>query len=127
MKLTVLATTALALSGGLMLSASAQAHLAGQKLDDAKCSAAWTMASPTGDAIYVDQAERYVTEPYALDMDGDNLISVEEFKTACADGLMKPSDEATTHEIEGGKAFDPLGQMKPEAGPDESGESGPPI
>jgi hypothetical protein len=78
-----------------MLSASAQAHLVGYKLDDAKCSAAWIKASPNGDPVYYEQAEPYIIEVAIVDMDGDSSISQEEFRTACVDGYMRSPEEIT--------------------------------
>lgn len=101
MKLTILASPALLLGAGLMLSASTQAHNAGHKLDRAQCDAAWTKASPNGEAIPENQAEPYVINFIIVDSDADGKITVEEFKEACADGLM--TDEATTKDTEGGK------------------------
>jgi hypothetical protein len=60
------------------------------KLDDAQCSAAWAIASPRGVPISVNQAEPYFEAVEVADGDGDGSISVEEFKTACVDGLVKP-------------------------------------
>jgi hypothetical protein len=98
MKLTIVGSTALFITAQLTLIATAQAHHPlYPKLDDAKCSAAWAIASPTGASILANQAGPYGEE---ADDDGDGMISVEEFKDACADGLVKPPDEATTKAVE---------------------------
>jgi hypothetical protein len=94
MKLSILGSTALFLSGVILLSANAQAHVGGHKLDDAQCSAAWAMASPNGDAIVAGQAELYVVNTIYVDGDADGWITLEEFKVACANGLM--TDAAVT-------------------------------
>jgi hypothetical protein len=100
MKLITLISTALLLPTGLMLSVSAQAHIGGHKLDEAQCSAVWAKASPGGkaEAISVDQAQPYVVNVGALDEDGDGSVTLEDFKLACADGLM--SDQAVTESEE---------------------------
>ena len=100
MKLITLISAALLLPAGLMLSVSAQAHIGGHKLDEAQCSAVWAKASPGGkaEAISVDQAQRYVVNVGALDEDGDGSVTFEDFKLACADGLM--SDQAVTESEE---------------------------
>ena len=90
MKLFILASTILSLG----LVAGAHAHVGGHKLDDAQCRAAWAMASPHGDAFGGDQAELYVVNPIYVDGDGDGQITFEEFKVACANGLM--TDAAVT-------------------------------
>ena len=92
MKLLMLTSTMLVLSLGLI--ASVQAHVGGHKLDDAQCRAAWAMASPNGDPIGENQAELYVNNPIYVDGDGDSQITFEEFKVACANGLM--TDAAVT-------------------------------
>ena len=77
----------------LILSGSAQAHLEGYKLEDAKCNAVWAKASPDGSAIYYEQAEPYLVDVGLVDMDGDSSISQDEFKTACMDGYMRSTEE----------------------------------
>jgi hypothetical protein len=94
MKSTILATTALWFGAGLMLSAGAQAHIGGHALDESQCRAAWAMASPNGAAIGQNEAELYVVNFIYVDDDGDGQLSPEEFKAACANGLM--SDAAVT-------------------------------
>jgi hypothetical protein len=95
--------TVLFLSAAMNL--AAQAHHVGYKLDEAKCSAAWAKASPNGQAISLEQASSYVDDANIVDGegDGDGSISFEEFKTACADGLMLSPDFATFNQTEGGK------------------------
>jgi hypothetical protein len=70
-------------------------------LDDAQCDAAWTMASPHGDAISKDQAVPYVIDYTMVDSDADGTISAEEFKKGCAAGAVKAANDAQTKEMEG--------------------------
>ena len=100
MKLTIRIT--LCLSAVLILVANANAHIAGVKLDDAKCKEAWAQASPDGNAILPEQAAPYVADYNIVDMGGDGSISWEEFETACIDGMMNTSVEATL-KSQGGK------------------------
>jgi hypothetical protein len=97
MKLTAI-VSALFLSAVLIV--TARAH-GGHKLDDAQCAAVWAKVSPNGDAIPSSQAEAYVTSYILVDSDQDGMISAEEFKYGCANGLVIHPDEATTKE--GGK------------------------
>ena len=77
----------------LILNATAQAHSVGHKLDDATCGEAWAKASPDGSAISNGQADPYLFDAEIVDMDGDGLISLDEFKTACLDGYMRSPAE----------------------------------
>ena len=120
MKLSIL-SSAIFLTTELTLASTAQAHHPlYPKLDDAKCSAAWAIASPTGASILVNQFGLYGEE---ADDDGDGLISVDEFKDACADGLVKLPDEATTNKTEGPQTITTDPQSKGETQP--QGERGP--
>jgi len=68
-------------------------------LDDAQCDAAWTMASPHGDAISKDQAVPYVIDYTMVDSDADGKISADEFKKGCAAGAVKAANDATTKDM----------------------------
>jgi hypothetical protein len=96
--------TALVLSAGFILIGNAQGHIQGYRLDEAKCNAAWAAASPKDNTISYEQASSYVVDANIVDMEGDGSISFEEFKTACADGLMLSPDFATTKGTEAGTA-----------------------
>jgi hypothetical protein len=58
-------------------------------LDDAKCQAVWTMASPNGAALSKDQAVPYIVNFTMVDVDGDGDITADEFTAACGKGLVK--------------------------------------
>jgi hypothetical protein len=79
---------------GAGLIASAQAHIGGHKLDETQCRAAWAMASAKGAPLDQNRAEIYVVNVIIVDDNGDGMVSEEEFKSACAGGLM--SDAAVT-------------------------------
>jgi hypothetical protein len=96
--------TVLFLSVEFILVGNAQAHIQGYKLDDAKCNAAWAAAGPKDNTISYGQAASYVVDANIVDMEGDGSISFEEFKTACADGLMLSPDLPPTKGPEVGKA-----------------------
>jgi hypothetical protein len=93
MDLIKLVSTPLLLAG-LVLSVSVDAHVGGHKISEAECAVAWAMASGGAEAIGVDQAQAYVVNVGLLDEDGDGSVTYEDFKQACADGLM--TDQAVT-------------------------------
>jgi len=68
-------------------------------LDDAKCKAVWTMASPNGDALSGDKAVPYVVNFHMVDTDNDGTISADEFKAACGKGLIQGADAATVKDM----------------------------
>jgi len=92
MRLTIL-TVGVLLSAGFAFAAHAVDEPA--PLDAAKCDAAWTMASPAGDAISKDQVTPYVINYTMVDSDADGKVSAEEFKKGCAAGQVKAADEST--------------------------------
>ncbi len=71
----------------------------GKPLDEAACKVAWTMASPDGKTISKDKAVDYVINCSMVDSDADAAISEDEFKKGCADGWIKPGDEATVRDM----------------------------
>ena len=100
MRLTIL-TVGVFLSAGFAFSAHAVDEP--KPLDDAKCDAAWTMASPNGDAVSKDQVTPYVINYTMVDSDADGKVSAEEFKKGCAAGQVKAADESTVKDMEGSK------------------------
>jgi hypothetical protein len=78
---------------------AANSAFAVEVLDDAQCDAAWTMASPHGDAISKDQAVPYVIDYTMVDSDADGKISADEFKKGCAAGAVKAANDATTKDM----------------------------
>jgi hypothetical protein len=98
MRLTILTAGAL-LSAGFAFAAHAVDEP--KPLDDAKCDAAWTMASPGGDAVEKDKVMPYVINYTMVDSDADGKVSAEEFKKGCAAGQMKAADESTVKDMEG--------------------------
>jgi hypothetical protein len=98
-----LSITALILTAEFILAVTAQAHIQGYKLDEAKCEAAWAAAGPKDNTISYEQASSYVVDTNIVDMEGDGSISFEEFKTACIDGLMLSPDLPPTKGTGGDK------------------------
>jgi hypothetical protein len=76
MRLTIL-TAGVLLSAGFAFAAHAVDEP--KPLDDAKCDAAWTMASPNGDAVSKDQVTPYVINYTMVDSDADGKVSADEF------------------------------------------------
>lgn len=67
------------------------------------CDAAWTMASPNGDAIAKGATVPFVIDYSMVDSDADGSVSEAEFKKGCEAGAIKAANEATTKDMEGGK------------------------
>ncbi len=59
-----------------------------------KCDAAWSMASPGGDAIAKDAAVPLVLDFTMVDTSKDGTIDKDEFNKACSAGMVQ-ADEAT--------------------------------
>jgi EF hand len=95
--------TSILLSAALIVCGFAGSAFAADALDDAKCDAAWTMASPNGDTITKDQAVPYVIDFTMVDSDADGKISAEEFKKGCAAGAIKAANQDTTKDMDSGK------------------------
>ena len=92
MRLAILASVALLLSASYALAQGTNTMTSGRPsavLDDAKCQAVWTMASPNGAALSKDQAVPYIVNFTMVDVDGDGDITADEFKAACGKGLVK--------------------------------------
>ena len=93
MKLVTLTSVALLLSASCALAqATSNTMTSGRPsavLDDATCQSIWQMASPHGDALSKDQAVPYIVNFQIADVDGSGSISGDEFKAACAKGLVK--------------------------------------
>jgi hypothetical protein len=70
---------------------------------DMDCDAAWTLASPHGDAISKGTTTPYVINYTMVDSDADGKISAEEFKKGCAAGAVTAADAATTKDMGDGK------------------------
>ncbi len=95
--------TVLFATGVLLTAGTALAENNPAPLDDAKCGAAWTMASPGGDTLSKDKAEPYVLNFTMVDSDADGKISAAEFKKGCAGGQIKGADQTTAKDMEGSK------------------------
>jgi hypothetical protein len=92
MRLATLTRVTVLLGTGFLLAAAAQAaDEKGAPLDDAKCQAAWTMASPNGDTLSKDQVVPYVLNYTMVDTDGDGKVTADEFKSGCGAGYVKDS------------------------------------
>jgi hypothetical protein len=73
-----------------LLSASfALAAEKGAPLDDAKCQASWSMASPNGAAISKDKAVPYIIDYTMVDTNNDATVDAKEFATGCKAGWVK--------------------------------------
>lgn len=66
------------------------------------CDAAWTMASPSGDAIVKGAKVPFVIDYSMVDSDSDGNITEDEFKKGCDAGAIKEANEATTEDMEEG-------------------------
>jgi hypothetical protein len=93
MKMPKVAKALIFLSSAFLPISSAESHLQGYKLDDARCSAAWAKASPDGKPASYDRVEPYVIDYNIVDMEEDGSVSFEEFKAACLDGNMRSPEE----------------------------------
>jgi hypothetical protein len=92
MRLATLTFVALLVSAGCAFAQGTNTMTSGRPsavLDDAKCQAVWTMASPNGAALSKDQAVPYIVNFTMVDVDGDGDITADEFKAACGKGLVK--------------------------------------
>jgi EF hand len=76
-------------------------------LSDDQCKSVWTMASPNGDTLSQDKATPYVINFHMVDSDNDGTIDANEFKAACAKGMIQRGDASTVKDMQGG------GNMKP--------------
>jgi hypothetical protein len=104
MTLTSLTRTTVLLAASVLLTAGAAlAENNPAPMDDAKCAAQWTMASPNGDTLSKDKATPYVLNFTMVDSNADGKISAAEFKKGCAGGQIKSADQATTKDMEGSK------------------------
>jgi hypothetical protein len=63
-----------------------------------KCDAAWSMASPNGDAVAKDAAIPFVLNFTMVDSNKDGAIDADEFNKACSAGEVK-ADEATVNDM----------------------------
>jgi hypothetical protein len=59
-----------------------------------KCNAAWTMASPNGDAIAKGASVPFVLDFTMVDSDSDAVIKADEFNKACSAGKVQ-ANQAT--------------------------------
>jgi hypothetical protein len=96
-------TTVLLAASVLLSAGAALAENNPTPMDDAKCAAQWTMASPDGETLPKDKAAPYVLNFTMVDSDADGKISAAEFKKGCAAGQIKAADRATTKDMEGSK------------------------
>jgi hypothetical protein len=96
--------TTVLLAASILLSAGAAvAENNPAPMDDAKCEAQWTMASPNGDTLSKDKAAPYVLNFTMVDSNADGKISAVEFKKGCAAGQIKSADRATTKDMQGSR------------------------
>ena len=63
-----------------------------------KCDAAWSMASPNGDAIAKDTTVPFVLDFTMVDSNKDGAVDADEFSKACSAGEVK-ADEATVNDM----------------------------
>lgn len=84
--------SSLTLAALLMVSTSASAFAAGQKLSQAECDSLWLQANPSNAAtISQAQAKNFVTDFKAANPDNDGSLDKSEFAKACAAGLVRSS------------------------------------
>jgi hypothetical protein len=76
---------AMGCGGGIAL----VADNAGAPVDSSACKAAWSIASPNGEALSEDKAVDYIINFTAVDTDKNGQISADEFIKGCEKGLAK--------------------------------------
>jgi hypothetical protein len=89
-------TCLMVLAGASFAGSAAQAANIAVPAD--KCDAAWSMASPGGDAIAKDAAVPVVLDFTMVDTNKDGAIDQDEFNKACSAGLVQ-ADEATVNNM----------------------------
>ena len=96
------------LAGVFAASTAFGAHAAGTKLTQAECDTLWNQANPSGAATITQaQAQPYVTDFKAANLDGDSSLDQKEFATACKNGLVKGMGSS------GAASGDPSDKMAP--------------
>ena len=96
------------LAGVFAASTAFGAHAAGTKLTQAECDTLWNQANPSGAATITQaQAQPYVTDFKAANLDGDSSLDQKEFATACKNGLIKGMGSS------GAASGDPSDKMAP--------------
>ncbi len=71
----------------------AAVQAAQQKLTSQQCDAAWKQANPQNlEKLPLADASRFITDTKAANPDGDTTIEKNEFRAACAKGLVKTAD-----------------------------------
>jgi hypothetical protein len=94
MKLATLTGFVLLLTAGYAAAQSAQttkpsAQTTQPSAQTIKCAGVWTKAVPKGDTLAEKDAAPYIVDFNLADSDHDGTISLDEFKAACAKGLIK--------------------------------------
>ena len=80
----------------------------GHEMTQAECDTLWNQANPSGAATITQaQAQPYVTDFKAANLDGDNSLDQKEFATACKNGLVKGMGSS------GAASGDPSDKMAP--------------
>jgi hypothetical protein len=96
------------LAGIFAASTAFGAHAAGMQLTQAECDTLWNQSNPSGAAtITQSQAQPYVTDFKAANLDGDNSLDQKEFAAACKSGLVNGTGSS------GAASGDPSDKMAP--------------
>jgi hypothetical protein len=96
------------LAGVFAASTAFGAYAADTKLTQAECDTLWNQANPSGAATITQaQAQPYVIDFKAANLDGDSSLDQKEFATACKNGLVKGMGSS------GAASGDPSDKMAP--------------
>ena len=93
-----------------MVATNARAHT---KLTQVECDTLWNQANPSGAATITQaQAQPYVTDFKAANLDGDSTLDQKEFAAACKNGLVKGTGSSGAATGEPSDKMAPLEKME---------------